>query len=87
MKLQRFKAWLRLYFDAFEGACDSFGVERPYDWETLQRMYHYQCPSEMLVHFMIITAYLEKIDDEKIRKPLLDRIVSSYEMVKQDLGW
>ncbi|KAH7702479.1 hypothetical protein AAVH_30363 [Aphelenchoides avenae] len=87
LKLRHFQEWMRLYYDTFSAECHRLGVKCPYKWDVFLRMYQYQCPSELLVHFMIITSYLEKITDEKLRTALLSRIVSSFEMVRRDLGW
>lgn len=87
MKMRHLKDWLRLYYDTFQEACHTYGVKCPWKWETLVRMYNYQCPSELFCQFMICSSYLEKVTDPKIRSSLLARMVSSFEMIKRDLGW
>ncbi|KAH7697868.1 calcium/calmodulin-dependent protein kinase type 1 [Aphelenchoides avenae] len=87
MKLRHINEWLRLYYDAFHDTCHSLGIKCPYKWETVQRMYHYQCPSELLFNFMLLSTYYQKVPHEGLRTSFLARMVSNFEMVRKNMGW
>lgn len=86
VKERHLDEWLRLYYDTFANTCEKLGVNCPYTWDLVQRMYRHQCPSELLFSFLLLSTFYSKVPVEQLRALFVARMVSNFEMVKRDLG-
>lgn len=76
--------WIKLYYEAFDKGTKDWNVANPYTPHLCQAMFDFHYPEELNFSLMILGLEYQKADDEAVRQRLVDRMISSFERVRND---